>query len=94
MPKFKADIKDIGIKEVEGKFTKLKGYSKFKFFSYKIGKIWYIREFKTGRRLGDGNTEANAKKASKNYLKEYLHEQIQTRIDELDVINGENNETN
>jgi len=47
--KFDANIEDIGIREVEGKFTKLKGYSKFTFFTHKIDKTWYIREFSTGR---------------------------------------------
>ncbi len=85
--KFNANIEDIGIKEVEGKFTKLKGYSKFTFFSYKMGKIWYIREFSTGREVGSSNTELNAKKDAKSYLKEYLHAQIQAQIDEVEAIN-------
>jgi len=85
--KFNANIKGIGIKEVEGKFTKLKGYSKFTFFSYKMDRIWYIREFSTGREVGSSNTELNAKKEAKIYLKEYLYDQIRTQIDEVDSIN-------
>ena len=87
MSKFNAMIKDIGISEVEGEFTKLKGYSKLKFFSHKINKTWHIREFSTGRRLGSGTTEVSAKKASRMYLKEYLNDQIIRQIETLDQIN-------
>ncbi len=45
MAKFNTHIKSLGIREVEGKLTKLKGYSKLKFFIYKIDKRWSLREF-------------------------------------------------
>lgn len=87
--KFNTNIKGIGVREVEGKFTKLKGYSKFIFFSYKIDKTWSIREFSTGREVGSSNTEVNAKKEAKTYLKEYSQEQIQLQVDSIEFINKE-----
>jgi len=87
MINFKANIKMLGITEVDGKFTKLKGYSKFKFFIYKIGKYWSVREFYTGRELGEGTTETLAKKAAKKYLEQYLHDQIKNQIESIEYIN-------
>jgi hypothetical protein len=87
MVNFKADIKDAGIKEVKGKFTKLKGYSKLKFFSHKENGYWYIREYSTGKRVGKGTTEIGAKQNARAYLKEYLHNQIEEQIEAIDSIN-------
>lgn len=85
--KVNAMVDSIGIREVEGRFTKLKGYSKLKLYAHKIGKMWYIREFYTGRELGASNTEVNAKKEAKNYLKDYSIAQIQEQIESIDYIN-------
>ncbi len=87
MPKFNANIKMIGSTVVEGKLTKLKGYSKQKFFIYKMDKYWSLREFYTGREVGYGTTEAGAKQAARKYLAEYLHDQICNRIESLEYIN-------
>lgn len=92
MDKFNAQIKSLGVLKVGGKLTKLKGYSKLKFFSHKVNKTWYIREFHTGRRLGNGTTEARAKRASRVYLKEYSNKQIEGQIESLEQINGKDNE--
>ncbi len=85
--KFNAMVDSLGIREVEGKSIKLKGYSKLKLYAHKIGKIWYIREFYTGRELGASNTEVNAKKEAKNYLKDYSINQIQEQIESIEYIN-------
>ena len=85
--KLNAMVKDLGIHIVDGTLTKLKGYKKLKLYSHKIDKTWYIREFYTGRRLGLGTTEVNAKKAARNYLKEYSIDQIQTQIKSIEHIN-------
>ncbi len=87
--KFNAMVDSIGVREIEGKFIKLKGYSKLKLYAHKIGKMWYIREFYTGRELGVSNTEVNAKKEAKNYLKEYSLDQIQEQIESIDYINDD-----
>ncbi len=92
MIKVNAHIKSIGVREVEGKEIKLKGYSKLKLYIHKVDKLWYIREFYTGRQLGSGTTEVNAKNDSKNYLKDYLLDQIVLQIESLPYINGDTDE--
>jgi len=87
MTKFNADIKMLGVTKVEGKLTKLKGYSKLKFFIYKIDKYWSIREFYTGREVGYGTTETSAKQAARKYLEEYLHDQIDSQVESIEHIN-------
>ncbi len=87
--KLNSNIKMIGVREVDGQLTKLKGYSKLKFFSYKIGKYWSIREFYTGREVGEGLTEAKAKQDARKYLEQFLHDQIIAQIAALAVINGD-----
>jgi len=87
MIKVKAHIKGLGVREVEGKLTKLKGYSKQKFFIYKMDKYWSLREFYTGREVGYGTTETGARQAAHKYLAEYLHDQICNQIESLEYIN-------
>ncbi len=65
---FKIKLPDKSIFDISGSLIKLKGYSKFFFFSHKIDKEWQIRELTTGLRLGRGSTEAQAKKISREYL--------------------------
>lgn len=84
---FNIVMKGLGVAQVQGRFTKLKGYSKLKLFSHKLDKIWFIREFYSGRELGNSNTEANAKKDAKTYLAEYTLQEIQNQIDSLDQVN-------
>lgn len=87
--KFNAMLKDLGVREVTGKLTKLKGYSKLKLYAHKVDKMWYIREFYTGRELGASNTEVNAKKDAKNYLEQYTQAQIELQIKSIEAINKE-----
>lgn len=77
------------IHRVQGRPTKIKGYSKFHFFAHKPHD-WSIRELTTGLRLGSGATEAEAKMRAKLYLKENIgdDQSILTKtIEEWDKIN-------
>ncbi len=59
------------IHSVQGRPTKIKGYSKFQFFAHKTHN-WSIRELTTGLRLGSGASEAEAKMRAKLYLRENI----------------------
>ncbi len=59
------------LEDIEGRFTKVKGYSEFTFFSHKMDGDWYIREFYTGRDIGHGSSEGDAKTNGKAYLFEH-----------------------
>lgn len=87
MQAFKAMMKGFGEVTVQGDFTKLKGYSRLKIYAHKLSKIWYIREFYSGRELGSATTQANAKKDARNYLKDYTMDQILDQIHGLPTIN-------
>lgn len=52
--------------------TKLKGYSKFRFFCFKDGKYWHVCEWTTGREVSDGfsTTLAAAKKSAREVIAE------------------------
>jgi len=86
---FNIMTKSIGIAQVKGKFVKLKGYSNLKLFSHKLNKMWYIREFYSGRRVGTGTTEATAKKKARAYLSSYTLQEIQDRIDSVEEVNSD-----
>jgi len=68
---YKIKLPGGSIHVVQGRPTKLKGYSKFFFFAHKTHN-WSIRELTTGLRLGSGTTESEAKKRAKLYLEENI----------------------
>jgi hypothetical protein len=55
---------------VEAEETKLKGYSKFRFFCFKLDRNWVVCEWTSGRQVSEGinTTLANAKKAARQYI--------------------------
>lgn len=76
---------------VEGRFTKVKGYSEFTFFSHKMDKSWYIREFHTGRDIGSGISENAAKTDGKALIMKHTNGDkkiLQDQIDSLPKINN------
>ena len=86
---YKAVFPGGSIHLVQGRPTKLKGYSKFQFFAHKT-QNWSIRELTTGLRLGSGATEAEAKMRSKLYLKENIgddHKKLTATIKDGEKLN-------
>ena len=65
---FLAVLPDKSIVKVEGGMTKLKGYSKFKFFMHKRDRLWHVREFFTGQRLSSESSMVAAKRSARGYL--------------------------
>lgn len=79
---------------VEGEETKLKGYSKFRFFCFKLNKLWYICEWSSGRQVsGDFETTlATAKKSARAYIAENTdgdQSKIQEAIKHHGIVNKE-----
>jgi hypothetical protein len=77
---------------VQAKETKLKGYSKFRFFCFKAGKHWHICEWTSGREVSTGfnTTLATAKKSAREYLLRNSNGDmsvIENAIDEKERVN-------
>ena len=79
---YKIKLPDGSVHVVQGRPTKIKGYSKFHFFAHKTHN-WSIRELTTGLRLGSGATEAEAKVRAKLYLKENINEDQDVLIQKI-----------
>jgi hypothetical protein len=72
--------------KVEAEETKLKGYSKFRFFCFKTGKYWFICEWLSGRQVSGGSctTLAEAKKTAREYLEENTEGDMQKLKDAIE----------